>query len=343
VEGGVELLAFVLVCVHAELVMVGGGVLPLAEGLHTEELHESADFNFRELFTQLFATEEVSIFLNRACNVILCRCLVLSVLFSRSREVIVVFFRVFIFPVIILTFSIALIITTGLFAVVSIIVFVFLVTVEGGVSLFFFISELVINKTLPSRRSTVVSFVLRSCETSSHVALRSLFIENFHKSSCVVNGQSTAEFVPSYEFLFIVSHVNGSEKSIHQVLEVSISAMLMVILEATELVQVHELDAVSVHANVVQKSAHVAMGGFVQVGHHTVLHLRVVDGGLESSNFLISLVTEDVLVAEHVLHLTLVDGHAAGVGEVHSAALVAVSVLDGVVFFFRDRGEALEL
>lgn len=239
VEGRVELLAFVFVGVDAELVVVGGGVLPLAEGLHTEELHEGANFNLRELFTELFAAEEVSVFLNRACNLRSFRFLVHGILLSRSREVVVVFFGVFIFPAVVITFS--LVITTFFFfTIVSVVIFILLITVVSRVSFLFVVSEPVVNKTLPSGRGTVVSLALLLGETGSHVGLRSLLIENLNKSGCVINGQSSSDFVPSHKFVFIVSHVDGCEQGVHHVLEVAVRAVLVVVGQLPELVQVHE-------------------------------------------------------------------------------------------------------
>lgn len=52
VEGGVQLLTRVFVVVHAQLVVVGGGVLPLAVRLHVEHLHEGADLHLGVVLAQ---------------------------------------------------------------------------------------------------------------------------------------------------------------------------------------------------------------------------------------------------------------------------------------------------
>lgn len=189
-----------------------------------------------------------------------------SVLIFSNGEIVVVLLRVFVFPVII---SFALI--SGFFssviftAIVSIVVLSLLITIVCWVLFFFNIGETAFNEFLPSLRSTVVSFALRFCETSSHIALGSLLVQDTDKSGDVINRQSAVKFIPSNEILFVVGHVNRSEESIHEVLEVIVRAVLVVIRQLAVLVIVHKLNGFPIHANVVEECAHVTMSCLVEI------------------------------------------------------------------------------
>lgn len=72
------------------------------------------------------------------------------------------------------------------------------------------------------------------------------------------------------------------------------------------------------------------------------MHLRVVNSSLVSADFLVGFVTEDVLVAQHIFDLALVDGHALGVSVIHGTALVTVAVLHSVVFLLGKLGKTYQ-
>jgi hypothetical protein len=322
VEVGVQLLRVVLVVVHAQLVVVSGLVLPLAVGLDREQLHEGANFDLVVVLHQLALIQE------EAIVVVLLRGLdraPLGIVGDLFRSVIAV----------VSVFVIAL----TLFSVISVVVVAF--STVRSIVLGLNIGSGSFKNALERGRGSIDGTVLHLFQDGHLVDLGVGLLLDGGQPGDVVNGQGAGELVPSDKVLLVVGHVDGREEGVHEVLEVFVGLVHLVLRQAADLAQVVELDRVTVHANVLQEGAHVTVCGLVQVGEHTVLHLGVVQLFLPGANFLVHLVPEQVLVAKQVLHLALINGHTLRISVVHSLALVTVSVLEGVVFIFAHLGELL--
>jgi hypothetical protein len=148
---------------------------------------------------------------------------------------------------------------------------------------------------------------------------------------CTLDRNLSSDLVPSNKVVFVISHVKGSKHGVHKGMELAVRGVNMVVLELSDLLQVIEVNRIVVDTNVTNEILHFSVSCFVKVCKDTVFHLRVVLKALIGTDFRIHTVTEDVLIAEEVFDLLLVDGHLFGIHIVHSLLLVTVSILDSVV------------
>ena len=98
-----------------------------------------------------------------------------------------------------------------------------------------------------------------------------------------------------------------------------------------DLGHVLEGNCVVVYSHIFQHLSHISPSGFVDVGQDSVLEhsffLLLSVGG----DVLSDLISVQMLVLEHVLHLALVNGHPLFFGMHHGVVLMFVGILEGVV------------
>jgi hypothetical protein len=124
-------------------------------------------------------------------------------------------------------------------------------------------------------------------------------------------------------------------------MEVVVGRVYFVVFQLANRSQVEELNAVFVDPHVVDQVLHVTVGGLIQVGQDSVLHLGIQLKSRIRAYLLVHLGAEQMLVAQQVAHFGLVNRHFARVCVVHRLALVTVPVLERVIGFFRQLSEFL--
>ena len=75
----------------------------------------------------------------------------------------------------------------------------------------------------------------------------------------VTEWQEASEFVVTYKAIFVVSHINWSVKSIHQVLELMVTwlcvELISLLLEVTD---IHEWDGSVDNSHIVKQGSHIS-------------------------------------------------------------------------------------
>jgi len=117
--------------------------------------------------------------------------------------------------------------------------------------------------------------------------------------------------------------------------------MGVILLTVFSAVHIVEWNRVFVDADISDQVAHLTVCGLIDVGQNTVVHVWLIDLVLVSANLLVESVSEDVLVAEHVLNLALINGHFLRVSVLHGGLLVTVGILNCVVLLFTHLGKLL--
>jgi hypothetical protein len=106
------------------------------------------------------------------------------------------------------------------------------------------------------------------------------------------------QLVPAYELLFVISHVYWREQSIHQVVEVTITVVNVVVPQFPDALKVVERNLVILDTNIADQVLHLAIGSFIQVGEHSVFHLGIILVLLVRADLAIHLIAENVLVSK---------------------------------------------
>ena len=137
--------------------------------------------------------------------------------------------------------------------------------------------------------------------TSEFVASRVGFLLHGSQPRLSVDRQSSVQLIPANKLLFMVSHIYRSKEGVHQVVEVSITAVNVVISEFSDALEVVERNLVVFDSHIANEVFHFTIGSFVQIGQNSVLHLGIVLVLLVGANLAVNLVAEDVLVSQQIL------------------------------------------
>ena len=143
--------------------------------------------------------------------------------------------------------------------------------------------------------------LLERFNTSEFVTSRVGLLLHGSQPRLSVDWQGSVQLIPANKLLFMVSHINWCEESIHQVVEVSITAVNVVIPKFSDALEVVEWNLVVFDADIANEVFHFTVGSFIQVSENSILHLGIVLVLLVSANLAVHLVAEDVLVSQEIL------------------------------------------
>lgn len=104
-------------------------------------------------------------------------------------------------------------------------------------------------------------------------------------------------------------------------------------------IKIVERNGIVSNANISDKITHLTISRFINVGKDTVLKVRFINLFLVSADLFIHTVAEDVLVTEHILNFTLVNGHLLRISVLQGTVLVHIVVLRCIILTFREFGE----
>lgn len=318
VESGIEVLGIVFVGVGTKFVMVHGGVLPLLVGLNVQKLHEAIEFHLVELVAEVLAVHEVLVFERLVSNLLNGRVdLFLDGLFLATLFGAFFFGSFFAF-----------------FATFFFLLFFFLISLSFG--------SLDLLELSMGLVSCVLGFLLNSLDSNEGVVCWPGLLNNWLQQAGVVDRESASDFVETNESVFVISHVERCEQSVHEVIEIVVTWVnehLLTFLH--EITNIEEFKIVVGNANITDEVAHLTIGGLIQVGENTIFELRVLNVLVVSSNFVLDGKLKGGLVAKNITELSLVNGHALLVSVIKLGTLESVAILGIEVFLLRELGKFL--
>lgn len=115
----------------------------------------------------------------------------------------------------------------------------------------------------------------------------------------------TADLVKRWEIVLIISHVNLGESCVLQVVVVDVGCVNLRVLLLDKVLNISESDCLFVDSDVLKKISKITPSGFINISENTILILSVVLEAGISLNFIIDLVSEDMLISKEVSNLVL--------------------------------------
>ena len=209
----------------------------------------------------------------------------------------------------------------------ALLVVVFLVTtfviVVVFLFLFFDVSIVVSDKCLQGLIYSVARSIFNLFDSSERIDLRMRLRGNSHQP--IRHG--TWQLDPTDKVSLVVSHVQGSEESTHEELELLVRLVHHVVFVLSESLQVVERNSVSLDSHFLDELSKVTVSAFTEVSQQTVFMLvALLQVGIVG-DILIDFLTHNVLVSEHLSNGSLVNFHATLVSVLHRVLVVTESVL----------------
>jgi len=118
-----------------------------------------------------------------------------------------------------------------------------------------------------------------------------------------VDWKLTSDLVKRWEIVLIISHINLGESCVLEVVVVAVRCIHLRVILLDKVLNIGESDSLLVDSDVLEKISKITPSGFINIGENTILILSVVLEAGISLDFIVDLVSEDVLISKKVSNL----------------------------------------